>query len=305
MCACAGSKTCLTPPRSDAGPDQEICIPAGDFLMGHAPLPAVPPPDAGGCTTEPQNDWTPVHAVHLNSFYIDAFEVTWGRYRSCVSAGFCSTDAIASRPTGLSSLTSPSMAQQPIDGLRWNDALTFCLWSGKRLATEAEWERAARGPSDSDYPWGEPPPPETGPTKVPGDVSPEGVHDMFGGVAEWVGDWYDPLYYANAAPAWPLGPPAAVRRSIHNPAGGCFPWITAGEERVVRGLRFNPLNGDPWFGKSPAWFRYHDRPESQGYGVRCARDDRAPGDPPAGGAWVYQGLTWRSFPQMKPGQGSQ
>ncbi len=296
---CNGSR-CKTPARSDGGLGQEVCIPAGSFVMGHAPLPPVSPPAGGGCTAEPQNDWAPAHEVYLDSFYIDAYEVTWGRYRSCVAQGFCSTEAISSQPTGLASLNSPDMAQRPAEHLRWADALTFCLWEGKRLPTEAEWERAARGPSDLDYPWGELQPPSPGEAPTAGE-SAEGVHGLFGNVGEWVDDWYDPGYYANAPPQSPPGPASSVRSFTHNPAGGCFPWIIAHDERVVRGLSFQPLQGDAWYGKAPAWFRSHDRPGAQGYRVRCARDDRAAGERPAGGQWTFRGLTWNPIPRMNRG----
>ncbi|WAS95310.1 formylglycine-generating enzyme family protein [Nannocystis punicea] len=150
----------------------------------------------------------------------------------------------------------------PVVCATWAQAETFCAWQGKRLPTEAEWERAARGPeARHQYPWGDAAPTckraqtyecgqATAPVgRHPAGVSPEGVHDLAGNASEWVADWYHPKTY--------LWTPR------HNPAGP-----DRGQVRVVRGGSFYDgpgyLRASYRYGLSPQW----------GYGTvgfRCAR----------------------------------
>lgn len=169
-----------------------MLVPAGEFIMGS---------DRG------DEDEAPVHRVYLNTFYIDKFEVTNARFAKYV-------EAIQSEPPwGFSDKETPVVhADRPVRWVSWMDAMGYCLWVGKRLPTEAEWEKAARGTDERLYPWGNDPPTpvhavyglkeggaET--VSVIGDhhmgQSPYGVQDLAGNLYEWVMDWYEEDFYSN------------------------------------------------------------------------------------------------------------
>ncbi|MDC0667356.1 formylglycine-generating enzyme family protein [Nannocystis radixulma] len=220
----------------------------------------------GACET----DERPARRIFLDSFAIDEHEVTWRDYAACVAAGGCEKVALARCEvwTGEAFVRGAPLAadflgeDHPVVCATWAQAVAFCAWRGKRLPTEAEWERAARGPEDRhQYPWGDAPPTcqraqtyECGPTTAPvgshpAGLSPDGVHDLAGNASEWVADWYHSKAYA-----WNPG---------HNPAGP-----DRGEVRVVRGGSFYDgpgyLRVSYRYGLSPQW----------GYGMvgfRCAR----------------------------------
>ncbi|MDC0721440.1 SUMF1/EgtB/PvdO family nonheme iron enzyme [Nannocystis bainbridge] len=215
-------------------------------------------------------DERPASRVFLDSFAIDEHEVTWRDYAACVAAGGCEKIAVHRCEvwTGDAFVRGAPLADafmredHPVVCATWAQAAAFCAWRDKRLPTEAEWERAARGPDDRhEYPWGDAPPTcqraqthECGPTTAPvgshpAGRSPDGVHDLAGNASEWVADWYHPRAYA--------------RSHGHNPAGP-----DRGEVRVVRGGSFYDgpgyLRVSYRYGLSPQW----------GYGTvgfRCAR----------------------------------
>lgn len=188
-----------------------VLIPAGDFLMG----------DEDGLP-----DSRPMHRTYLSSYWIDKYEVTTTQYRQCMQAGVCPL------PKDRQAFDDPQRARHPVTNVTWSQARTHCQWSGKRLPTEAEWEKAARGPDGRRYPWGtsEDPikrwakeqaqiPGGDGIAQVgslPNTASPYGVLDLIGNVWEWVKDWYAEDYYA-----------AAPRRDPQGPLRGSF--------RVLRG----------------------------------------------------------------------
>lgn len=313
LAGCSGAQSpCRTSPRATSGPQAESCIPEGTFVMGHDAL-ACPAHGLGHFTAMPRNDWTPAHPVHLPSYYLDQVEVGWGRYAQCVDAHFCPTAGIDRYPSTHAALRDPGMQDRPVWGVTWNEALTFCLWDGRRLPTEAEWERAARGRDGRDFPWGwgapapalakartfyhpyaESPalaPPTLGSSTQ--DASAEGVHDLFSGVEEWVADEYDTTYSRYGGPSSPQGPPGPVVVHQENPCGGGNR-LDANGGRVVRGNRWNHAGGDDWPLQStgaPAWFRQERDPGSAA-GFRCARDDRPAGKPTPEPA-VWQGVQWR------------
>ena len=168
-------------------------------------------------------------------FHIDSHEVTWGRYRACVDAGICSTRGLERYPETQKALRDPALENHPVDAITYAEALTYCTWVGKRLPTEAEWERAARGTDGRDYPWGNTLPSlellltETSyvtedrrPDAVgshPEDVTPEGVFDLFVSVPEWVLDHYDPFYYEHGPSDNPTGPSEPVFLDVRHEYG--------------------------------------------------------------------------------------
>ena len=230
-----------------------VYVPAGEFQMG---------------SNQGNPDEKPVHAVYLDAFWIDQTEITNGMYLKCVSAGQCSAPennnfaGIPGYPYDKS-----QYADYAVVGVGSNQADSYCQWAGRRLPTEAEWEKAARGTDGRTYPWGNQPPepnlawydPGPGtdaslhqfPVKVggfPKGASPYGVLDMAGNASEWVADRYDSNYYANSP--------------YRNPTG---PGSNTGTDRVIRG-------GD--FGRSSKYLRSALRivlhRDSEGRGIRCA-----------------------------------
>jgi formylglycine-generating enzyme required for sulfatase activity len=183
-----------------------VLVPAGEFTMG---------------SDEGDDDEQPVHRVVLDSFYLDTFEVTNGRFAKFVAA-------IQSEPPwGFADQETPVVdAERPVRWVNWLEATGYCLWAGKRLPTEAEWEKAARGPEGRVYPWGNDPPTtahavfglkEGDETVAPiGDHhlgrSPYGVQDLAGNLYEWVTDWYDDAFYASPPTRNPRGPVAGTTK---------------------------------------------------------------------------------------------
>jgi len=190
------------PPGELVGKDGApmVLIPAGEFTMGS---------DKG------DDDEQPIHKVFLDSFYIDKFEVTNGRFAKFVETiqseppwGFADKETPVTRP------------DQPVRWVNWMDAIGYCLWAGKRLPTEAEWEKAARGPDARVYPWGNDPPTPAHAVfglKEGSDTvsavgnrdkgrSPYGVHDLAGNLYEWTTDWYDEEFYSKNPAINPKGP---------------------------------------------------------------------------------------------------
>lgn len=256
----------------------------------------------------PTNDWAPQRRVHLSAFYIDKFEVTWARYRKCVEAGVCSRRGLNTLPATKAALFDPASANRPAFGIRFQEARIFCLWDGKRLPTEADWERAARGTEGRDYPWGNSPPSKellSAPTYYdpdgarvpdvvgshPEDVTPEGVADLFGGVEEWVADWYSPTAFADASTTDPNGPASPVFvRFPHEYGEGNF--VASHGTRSLRGDPFNRSAGRAWEGRppgAPVWLR-DQRDPAMGAGFRCARDDRPPTEFTRKGFGLYEGI---------------
>jgi formylglycine-generating enzyme required for sulfatase activity/predicted Ser/Thr protein kinase len=223
-------------------PPGMVYVPAGEFTMGS---------DDGG------SDEQPVHTVYLDAFYIDRTEVTNAQYRACVEAGVC--DAL--RYTTY--YDSADYAQHPVVYVSWSDAEAYCRWAGKRLPTEAEWEKAARGTDGRTYPWGEgidcdhaqydECDGETVPVgSKPKGASPYGALDMAGNVWEWMADWYDSGYYSQSLARNPPGP-------------------DSGEYRVLRG-------GSWYYSQRHADCTSRDsnypRRRNFNVGFRCARDSQ-------------------------------
>jgi formylglycine-generating enzyme required for sulfatase activity len=204
-----------------------VYVPAGEFLMGN---------DQGGA-----DDEKPQREVYLDAFWIDRTEVTNAQYKECVQANLAckaSSYAIDSRFNG---------DNQPVVGVDWNDAKTYCEWVGGALPTEAQWEKAARGTDGRAYPWGNNPitgkllnfcdknceynwkdsTVDDGYAKTApvgsylAGASPYGAWDMAGNVWEWVADWYDAKYYAGSPSKNPTGPSSGSSRVLRGGSWYC------------------------------------------------------------------------------------
>jgi formylglycine-generating enzyme required for sulfatase activity len=161
-----------------------IAIPAGEFTMG-----------------SDVEDERPPHAVFVDGFEIDKLEVTNEDFERFVAETGYVTDAEKAGDTSWR-YYAKDKAQDPVVKVSWNDANAYCGWAGKRLPTEAEWEKAARGTDARSYPWGNQwdavranakEAGHRGTTAVgsfPAGASPYGVLDMAGNVAEWTTDWF-------------------------------------------------------------------------------------------------------------------
>jgi formylglycine-generating enzyme required for sulfatase activity len=201
----------------------------------------------------------PVHTVYLDAFWIDRTEVTNAQYRGCVDGGACSPPANRGSYSHDSYFDDPAFDGFPVINVDWMQASAYCAWTGARLPTEAEWEKAARGDDGRTFPWGE----ELDCTaanysdcggdvvragSAPSGASPYGALDMAGNVWEWVADWYSGDYYANSPERNPTGP-------------------DAGEEKVLRGGSWD----SDWYGiRATVRFRFSPDDRSGISGFRCA-----------------------------------
>ncbi|GAB4421323.1 MAG: hypothetical protein Kow002_10200 [Anaerolineales bacterium] len=199
----------------------QVYIPAGSFQMG-------------GLDPKAANDEQPAHSVTLDAFWMDKVEVTNGMYALCVQAGACKLPFALKSDSRNSYFNNPEFKDYPVVYVGWGEAKAYCEWVGRRLPTEAEWERAARGDDFRIYPWGDQRPDSSlaningfvgDTTRVgsfPAGASPFGVLDMAGNVAEWVNDYYDPTYYSSAISQNPTGPVARSAYFNRVVRGGTF-----------------------------------------------------------------------------------
>ena len=218
---CSSKAVCK---EGQAAPDM-VFIPAGEFIMG----------DDGS-----SDDEGPERKVFLDAFCIDKYEVANAQYKECVDAGACNPPAQQSSPSRLSYYDNPQYDNYPVIWVTWDDAQAYCKWRDKRLPTEAEWEKAARGTDGRLWPWGNSEPDEsklnlcdvncaydwkeshlddgyedTAPVgSFEAGKSPYGVYNMGGNVREWVADWYVPDYYETAPDRNPPGPDSGVGKAL-------------------------------------------------------------------------------------------
>jgi len=192
-----------------------VLIPAGEFLMG---------------MEDGLPDARPLHRIYLSAYWIEQLGVTNGQYRACVDGGSCLP------PKVRAAFDDPQLEQRPVTDVTWMQARTYCQWGGKRLPTEAEWEKAARGTDGRRYPWGnsdeviqksrgaltEGKVSANGiePVGMPlAARSPYGVSGMIGLVSEWVKDWYAEDFYRTSPTRDPQGP---LRGSFRVLRGGSW-----------------------------------------------------------------------------------
>lgn len=183
----------------------QVFIPAGTFRMG-------------GLDVRASENEKPAHDVTLDAFWMDQLEVTTGMYALCVGAGACKPPQSFNSQRRLEYYNNPEFKDYPVVYVTWEQAVAYCTWAGRRLPTEAEWERAARGDDFRTFPWGEAKPDATlanfnfmvgDTTRVgtyAGGASPFGVLDMAGNVAEWVNDFFVIGSYQTTETLNPKGP---------------------------------------------------------------------------------------------------
>ena len=227
-----------------------VLIPAGEFIMGNQ--------EESG-----RKDERPSHSVTLDAYYMDQYEVTGKDFEAYMD------DQPKVHPTitgWYGRKVRPDMTHKPVFGLTWKRCQNYCAWAGKRLPTEAEWERAAKGQEGRLYPWGnEPPDPskanfgrccfvmkgqvfkEVG--ELPAGKTPDNIYDLAGNVAEWVYDWYDKNYYEISPSKNPKGP-------------------KNGKYHVIRGGAWNSLSG---YMRSSSRYGYNDAKDFYGIGCRCVK----------------------------------
>lgn len=256
--------------RSPADGMVQVYVPGGDFLMGSRPGEAMA-----------REDEIPQRSVYLDAFWMDRTEVTNAMYANFlnqqgnqIEGGDTWLDA--DDPTAQIVYRNGSWQafseheNHPAVEITWYGARAYCDWVRRRLPTEAEWEKAARGVDGRTFPWGEG---ESGVIKVPCEranlagceggtqpvgsypdyASPYGVLDMDGNIAEWVQDWYDADYYQRAPDRNPSGPSQGEYRILR---GGS--WTMS----YLTARTTNRFRADPGFA-----CYYH------GEGFRCAADD--------------------------------
>jgi formylglycine-generating enzyme required for sulfatase activity len=207
----------------------------------------------------------PVHTVYLDAYWIDRTEVTNGQYVLCVKAGVCKPPRATNSVTKAQYYGNPAYKDYPVINVNWDEAQTYCEWADRRLPTEAEWEKAARGTDQRLYPWGNQPPNEElannnwregDPLPVgsyPEGASPYGALDMAGNVWEWVADWYQIDYYDVSPIRNPTGPIEGNR--IEN-------------SKLQRG---GGWNSSDWFIRSTCRVLLHPVYYSRYRGFRCAQ----------------------------------
>ena len=239
--------------RQVVPPAGMVYVPAGEFIMGsddaddsefnrrdNVPLRA--------------NDSRPQHKTTTGAFWIDKTEVTNAQY-----AKFCAATGVPAPPHWVDGVVPDGQADYPVYRVSWYEASGYARWAGKRLPSEAEWEKAARGTDGRRYPWGNDwdagkahtngtEPREVG--QFPNGASPYGALDMIGNVAEWTSSWWD---------AYPGAP----------------------TKQPEFGTRYKVVRGGAWAGTAnvrQTWFRGVARPQTriQWIGFRCVQDAPAP-----------------------------
>ena len=239
----------------------EVYVPAGEFLMGSTDAEI-----SQGCGSDTDCiNWAvnerPQHSVTPDAYWIDQTEVTNAQYARCVVAGSCSEPVNKSSSKRSSYYGNTEFNDYPVIYVNWAQASGYCTWAGGHLPTEAQWEKAARGPDGRIYPWGSQAPDANlanfnsimgDTTKVgsyPSGASIYGALDMAGNVWEWVADWYGS--YSGTSQGNPTGP------------------ASGGDGRVLRGGSWS----NSYVNYIRSSLRYGVNPAGQMniFGFRCVR----------------------------------
>ena len=246
----------------------QVFVPDGQFRMG-------------ALDSKATDDEKPDHMVTISAFWMDKLEVTNAMYMLCVQAGACEPPAHFRSEKHDNYFNTDEYADYPVIYVTWGDADDYCSWAGKRLPTEAEWERAARGDDFRNFPWGDERPNSgqanfdnlvrdvTRVGSFPAGASPFGVLDMSGNVWEWVADFYDENYYSNSITINPTGPLASVGPGHrHTIRGGSYQDVERDIRVANRGYANGP-NPDASDMDSPEYIGE----SSPKIGFRCASDN--------------------------------
>ena len=237
-------------------PDGMVFVPAGEFTMGD---------DSGGIGAKP------AHHVSLDAYYIDKYEVTNAEYFSFWMTVGAENSAFTpvsyGEHVGIGDW--PEIAQEkpnyPVVGISWDAADAYAKWANKRLPTEAEWEKAARGTDERIWPWGNAFFVSIRGANVhanvwngkdgydnvlapvgnyPTGASPYGVFDMGGNVWEWVADWFSESYYHRSPSRNPTGPEVGSRRVVRGGSWANGPQLA----RCMTRMGHHPAIGTSFIG---------------------------------------------------------
>ncbi len=238
-------------------------IPAGEFVMGTDNL-----------KTDAQN--RPAHKVNLPAYEIDVYPVTNAQY-----ARFVAETGHRVPLNWAKGRFNPELAMHPVTMISWFDARDYCEWAGKRLPTEAEWEKAARGTDGRRWPWGNVMDVQklntyysvgsTTPVNAfPEGVSPYGVYDMAGNVQEWVADNFEPYKNTDAPQIVFKGKKAVASTDKEDQKKKIAKFVETDEKYKV--MRGGSWKGDPF--STSSYHRSYSWPNltSDFYGFRCAKD---------------------------------
>ena len=237
-------------------------------LLSSAPRPEIKGKDGamarivpGGAFVMGDGEDAPIREIHVDSFYMDQYEVSLALY-----AKFLKATGSEIKSEYWSATDAGTHGDRPAIGVSWHDANSYCRWAGKRLPTEAEWEKAARGLDQRTYPWGNEEPTAklanfgkrggrpfaeglVSVSSLEAGKSPYGIFHLAGNVSEWVADWYSESY---------------ARGDVRNPRGP-----GQGTGKVLRGGGWydtaSALRGTKRFFVSP-----EDVSDDRGF--RCAHD---------------------------------
>ena len=248
----------------------QVYVPAGEFIMGSN--------DENAKRTLEGRSYSeiPVNTVYLDGYWIDKYEVSNGQYKLCVDAGVCQPPIDSESHTRGKYFGNPEYSNYPVIWVNWYKARAYCEWTGRRLPTEAEWEKAARGTDGRKYPWGNEPLSgeranfcdincpydyanelyndgyaDTSPVgNYPAGASPYGAMDMSGNVWEWTSTLIQPYPYDSSD----------GRENLDAPG-----------ERVWRG---GPWKNSAWWMRSTVRYRSVPNYSWEVLGFRCASSEK-------------------------------